>query len=102
MEKVDWRDQYGKSHDLFGVFDALAWDDPGDLTEFLREFEKTPGVMARPTYAIQYTSASHRAARRTKVQELEILPLLKAAGWVPLIWSWRIKDGRPVLVEDQV
>lgn len=102
VERVDWRDGYGHSHDLLSVFDALAWEDTADLAEFLHDFETTPGVMARQTYAIQFTDSTHRAARRRKVQALPILPLLRAAGWVPLVWAWRIKDGKPVLAEDRV
>lgn len=88
LERVDWVDRHGYSHDLFGVFDALAWQD------------QVPCTMV--TYAIQFTSAPNRAARRKKVEALPILPLLKAAGWIPLVWAWRIKDGKPVLAEDEV
>ncbi len=84
VERVDWRDRFGHDHDLFGVFDALAFD-PAE-----------PGQ----TYAIQFTSASNRAARRKKVDALGILPLLQRSGWVALIWAWRITRGKPVLGED--
>lgn len=87
VRRVSWRDQFGRSHDLFGCIDAIA-------------FDEQPILSAPRTIGIQFTSAANRAARRKKMAEMDLRKHLTDNAWLLLVWSWRIKDGKPVLAED--
>ena len=68
-----------KRHDLFGLIDVLAVGYGG-------------------TVAVQVTSRSNMASRRTKMQGSPALAAMKAAGWSVQLWGydkpehrWRVK-----------
>lgn len=67
------KNRVGKSQDLLGMFDALAFGPMGFVTG---------------TYAIQLTDQANFAARRTKVVEHPDFPMVRKAGWRVLIFGW--------------
>lgn len=62
-------------HDLFGFIDLVA-------------------VRAGETVAIQATTDSNLAARRTKLSGCETVPVVIAAGWKIEIHGWRKRARR--------
>lgn len=67
--------------DLFGFVDVLA-------------------VKRDTTLAVQCTSASHVAARVSKIAALEAASKVREAGWTIQVWGWtKGKKGPPRIVD---
>lgn len=70
-----WNPHARVRQDLFGVVDVLA-------------------VARGETLAVQATSDSNVRSRVVKLEDSEILPELREAGWRIEVWGWRKRKGR--------
>ena len=73
VEKVEWWNAWGKvRQDLFGILDLLAIH---------------PGTGS--TTGVQVTTMGQKQPHMRKMRASKMLPLLKKAGWIIILHSWR-------------
>ncbi len=78
-----WNPHARVRQDLFGFIDMLAIKDG-------------------QTLAIQTTSASAFAARKTKIQCNENLPMVLSAGWKVIVHGWRKNSKKQWVLREEL